>query len=483
MPASSDALDLIAISKRFDATSALEAATLRVRQGTVHALLGENGAGKTTLMRVAFGSIRPDAGQVLVHGRRIELHSSAQAIAAGIGMVHQHFTLVPAMTVAENIALGGHGRLRPSEVRAAIQDISARTGFELDPSARVDSLPVGAQQRVEIAKALARRASILIMDEPTAVLAPAEVTDLLHWLRQFAADGNTAILITHKLGEAMDTADDVTVLRRGRVVHTGPAATATAASLTTLMLGTEIGDVAPAEQPDDVVTGAIVFRADRIIVRDARGLAQVREASFVVRAHEITGVAAIEGSGQRELLRALAGRLRIHAGTLDRPIRVGFVPEDRHGEALLLDRSLVENIALRDAGARRGVLPWRALRERTAALMAAFDVRAPNEQSIVRTLSGGNQQKLVLAREMEDENYPVAIVLENPTRGLDVRATAEVHARLRAARDRGAAVIVYSSDLDEVLALSTRVLVMHAGSVREVVRERDAVGRAMLGLD
>jgi simple sugar transport system ATP-binding protein len=229
--------------------------------------------------------------------------------------------------------------------------------------------------------------------------------------------------------------------------------------------------------------GAIVFRADRIVVRDARGLTRVREASFVVRAHEITGVAAIEGSGQRELLRALAGRLRIQAGMLDRPIRVGFVPEDRHGEALLLDRSLVENIALRDAGARRGVLPWRALRERTAALMAAFDVRAPSEQSIVRTLSGGNQQKLVLAREMEDENHPVAIVLENPTRGLDVRATAEVHARLRAARDRGAAVIVYSSDLDEVLALSTRVLVMHAGSVREVVRERDAVGRAMLGLD
>jgi simple sugar transport system ATP-binding protein len=217
-------------------------------------------------------------------------------------------------------------------------------------------------------------------------------------------------------------------------------------------------------------------------VRDAEGAVRVHEASFVVRAHEIVGVAAIEGSGQRELLRALAGRRRVDAGTLERPARVGFVPEDRHGEALLLDRSLVENVALRDAGDRRGVLRWRAIRERTVSLMAAYDVRAVSERSPVHTLSGGNQQKLVLAREMEDSGAPLAVVLENPTRGLDVRATADVHARLRDACDRGAAVVLYSSDLDEVLALSTRVLVVHAGSVREVARDRDIVGRAMLGL-
>jgi simple sugar transport system ATP-binding protein len=483
MQANSDALDLVAISKRFGAATALEAASLRVRQGTVHALLGENGAGKTTLMRVAFGSIRPDAGQVLVHGRQVEFRSPAQAIAAGIGMVHQHFTLVPEMTVAENIALGGHGRLRLGDVEAAIRDISARTGFDLDPSARVDTLPVGAQQRVEIAKALARRASILIMDEPTAVLAPAEVDDLLRWLRQFAADGNTAILITHKLHEALDIAADVTVLRRGRVVHTGGAATATAASLTTAMLGAQMGSVATPEPPSDVTMSAVVFRAERIVVCDPRGVARVRDASFVIRTHEIVGVAAIEGSGQRELLRALAGRQCIDGGTLERPAHVGFVPEDRQGKALLLDRALVENIALRDAGERRGLLRWRALRERTASLMAAYDVRALSEASVARTLSGGNQQKLVLAREIEGETPPAAIVLENPTRGLDVRATAEVHARLRAARDAGTAVVVYSSDLDEVLALSTRVFVMRAGSVREVAQDRDAVGRAMLGLD
>jgi simple sugar transport system ATP-binding protein len=209
----------------------------------------------------------------------------------------------------------------------------------------------------------------------------------------------------------------------------------------------------------------------------------VRDASFVIRTHEIVGVAAIEGSGQQELLRALAGRQRIDGGTLERPAHVGFVPEDRQGKALLLDRALVENIALRDAGERRGLLRWRALRERTASLMAAYDVRAPNEASVARTLSGGNQQKLVLAREIEGENPPAAIVLENPTRGLDVRAAAEVHARLRAARDRGTAVVVYSGDLDEVLALSTRVFVMRVGSVREVAQDRETVGRAMLGLD
>lgn len=483
MQATSDALDLVGISKHFGAATALVATSLRVREGTVHALLGENGAGKTTLMRVAFGSIRPDAGRVFIHGREVELRSSAQAIAAGIGMVHQHFTLVPAMTVAENVALGGRGRLRRAEIEGAIHDISARTGFELDPSARVGSLPVGAQQRVEIAKALARRASILIMDEPTAVLAPAEVDDLLRWLRQFAAQGNTVILITHKLREALAIADDVTVLRRGRVVHTGRASTATAASLTAAMLGTEIASASHHQAPSHLTVGAPVFRAERITLRDAHGVVRVQEASFVVRGHEIVGVAAIEGSGQHELLRALAGRHRVDGGTLDRPERVGFVPEDRHAEALLLDRSLVENVALRDAGRRRGVLRWRPLRDRTASLMAAYDVRASSEQLAARALSGGNQQKLVLAREMEGGDDPPAIVLENPTRGLDVRAAADVHARLRAARDRGAAVIVYSGDLDEVLALSTRVLVVRGGSVREVAPDRDVVGRAMLGLD
>jgi simple sugar transport system ATP-binding protein len=346
----------------------------------------------------------------------------------------------------------------------------------------VDSLAIGAQQRVEIAKALARRASILILDEPTAVLAPTEVDDLLRWLRQFAAEGNTAILITHKLQEALAIADDVTVLRRGRVAHTGRASTATAASLTTAMLGAEMRGITQPGSPSDAAPSPPVFHAERIVVRDAEGAVRVREATFVVRAHEIVGVAAIEGSGQRELLRALAGRRRVDAGMLERPARVGFVPEDRHGEALLLDRSLVENVALRDAGDRRGVLRWRAIREHTESLMAAYDVRAGSERSPVRTLSGGNQQKLVLAREMGGGEDPLAVVLENPTRGLDVRATADVHARLRDARDRGAAVVVYSTDLDEVLALSTRVLVVHAGSVREVARDRDIVGRAMLGL-
>jgi ABC-type uncharacterized transport system ATPase subunit len=448
----------------------------------VHAVLGENGAGKTTLMRVAFGSVRPDAGRVLIRGREVERHSPAQAIAIGVGMVHQHFTLVPAMTVAENVALGGRGRLRLAEIDAVIRDISAQTGFQLEPTALITSLGVGAQQRVEIAKALARRASILIMDEPTAVLAPVEVDDLLRWVRAFAAQGNTVVLITHKLREALAVADDVTVLRRGRVVHTGPAAETTAASLTTAMLGADLARVVPQAPPAVGGSGVPVLRADRISVRDGRGVTSIRDASFVVRGGEIVAIAAIEGSGQHELLRALAGRHPIVDGTLERPLRVGFVPEDRHAEAVLLDRSLVENVALRDAGPRRGVIPWGALRKRTIDLMAGFDVRASGEQSPVRALSGGNQQKLVLAREMESGEHPAAIVLENPTRGLDVRATADIHARARAARDRGDAVVLYSSDLDEVLALATRILVVHAGAVHEVDRDRDVVGRAMLGL-
>ena len=480
------ALALSSISRRYGSVVALDDASFTLRPGTVHALLGENGAGKTTLMRIAFGMERPDRGHVHVDGHEVRFRSAADAIAAGIGMVHQHFTLVPPMTVAENIALGGHGGLNPERSTAAVRAIAALTGFALDPDARVETLAVGAQQRVEIAKALARRARVLVLDEPTAVLAPAEVDDLLRWLGAYVAQGNAAVLITHKLREALAVADDVTVLHRGRVVHAGRAADATDASLTAAMIGAEAERTPATPLARGTAAGAPVFHAERLSVRDERDAVRLRDASFSVRGGEIVGIVGVEGAGQRELLRALAGRRDAAGGTLVRPEVVGFIPEDRHQDAVLLDRSLAENVALRGAGRRRGTIGWSAIRAHTDALIRAFDVRAPDARTPMRALSGGNQQKLVLARELDEEGRTgegaLAIVAENPTRGLDVRATAEVHARLRAARDRGAAVVVYSSDLDEVLALASRVLVAYAGTVRELPPERDTVGRAMLGL-
>ena len=479
------------IDKRYGSTQALASASLRVRPGTVHALLGENGAGKSTLMRIAYGMEPPDAGTVVVYGSPVRLGSPADAIALGIGMVHQHFTLVPVMTVAENVALGGQGRLDLPSVGAKLRELSERTGITLDAEARVESLSVAAQQRVEIAKALVRDARLLVLDEPTAVLPPSESDQLLRWLRTYADRGGTVVLITHKLREVLGVADDVTVLRHGRTVLAAPRSDASIASLTTAMLGSvdgahgAVGPSAMAERPGTrPTTDATVFRADRVTLTDARGVTHVRDATFVVASGEIVGIAGIEGSGQRELLRALAGRLPVASGTLTRPVAVGFVPEDRHRDAILLDRSLVENVALRGAGSRRGIIDWRNFESHTASLSRQFDVRAPGPRATMRTLSGGNQQKLVLARELAPDTTmgTRALVVENPTRGLDVRAASEVHARLREVRDAGAAVVLYSSDIDEVLLLADRVLVVFSGLVREAPLDRDTVGRLMLGI-
>ena len=481
------ALSLTGIHKRYGAVSALHDVSFILRPGTVHALLGENGAGKTTLMRAAFGMVRPDGGRIQVHGREVRLRSPADAIDAGIGMVHQHFTLVPPMTVAENVALGGRGRLRHAENARVVREIAERTGFALDPTARVETLSVGAQQRVEIAKALARTARILVLDEPTAVLSPTDAEELLRWLRSFVAAGSSAVLITHKLREALSVADDVTVLRHGRVTHSGRAHDSSVASLAAAMIGhaavaaaTEITRENPAREP-----GPVVFRGEGLTVQDEHGVDRIRDASFVIRAGEIVGVAAVEGAGHRELLRVLAGRLEPATGLLERPPATGFIPEDRHHDAILLDRTLVENVALRGAGVRQGRIAWSTIRMRTESLMQRYDVRAPSASAAMRALSGGNQQKLVLARELDDDvrpGGPWAIVAENPTRGLDILAAADVHARLRAAGEGGAAVVVYSSDLDEVLSLASRVLVIHAGVIREVAADRTVVGRAMIGL-
>jgi simple sugar transport system ATP-binding protein len=484
-PTEALALSMHGVTKWYGTTQALADASLDVRAGTVHALLGENGAGKSTLMRIAFGLERPDAGTIRVAGETVRFGRAADAIARGIGMVHQHFTLVPAMTVVENVALGGHGLLDLPRLGSRLRELSDVTGFALDPQARVETLAVAAQQRVEIAKALLRRARLLVLDEPTAVLAPAESAELLRWLRRFADDGNAVVLITHKLGEALSVADDVTVLRRGRTVETVPGHAATRESLASAMIGTDApgSETATVAESSSHDAGDVVFQAVHVGIRDPAGVIRIRDASFSVRAGEIVGVAAVEGSGQHALLRALAGRLPVDTGTLRRPTSVGFVPEDRHRDAVLLERTLVENVALRGAGVRRGLLDWRAMVARTRALLHAFDVRTAGPSMPMRSLSGGNQQRLVLARELAptDGTLRQGIVVENPTRGLDVRSTADVLERLRAARAAGAAIVLYSSDLDEVLALATRVLVVFGGIVREVAPDRELVGRAMLG--
>ena len=486
-------LRLEGISRRFGSVQALDQTSLTVRSGTVHALLGENGAGKTTLMRVAFGLLTPDSGRMLWKGAPLTIATPSDALRAGIGMVHQHFTLVPAMTVAENVALGGSGRFDATHAEARVNEVAARAGLSLDAHARVDALPVGAQQRCEIVKALAREVQLLILDEPTAVLAPGEAAELLAWMRRFADAGNAVVLITHKLRDALAVADDVTVLHRGRMVFTARAADATEATLAEAMIGEGAGEGIAIErrklgerklegrdmEPREPRAADVVIGLDRVSWRDERGVERVRDASLAVHAGEIVGIAAVEGSGQHELLRLLAGRYEAASGRVQRPARVGFVPEDRHRDALLLDAPLYENTALRGAGERRGRMSWGALRDSTAGLLSRYDVRAPGPTAVARTLSGGNQQKFVLGRELADQ--PQALVVENPSRGLDFKATAAVQQALRDARDSGTAVVVYSSDLDEVLLLADRVYVMNTGTVREVRGDRDEVGRVMLG--
>ncbi len=499
-------LALEGVVKRFGAVTALDGASLTVRRGTLHAVLGENGAGKTTLMRVAFGMLQPDAGTLRLDATPRRIASPAEAIAAGIGMVHQHFTIVPAMTVAENVALGGRGRYDARQAAETVRRVGTQTGLALDPHARAGDLPVAAQQRLEIIKALARDARLLILDEPTAVLTPPEAAELLAWLRSFVDGGATAVLITHKLRDALAHADEVTVLRRGRTVATTPATATDEPTLTAHVLGASdisaaalatlgatntqhhappVHAVSVHAVPVHAPPSLVVARA--LSYTDPRGIARLRDATFTLHAGELVGVVGVEGSGQHELLRLLANRLPPTTGTLDLPppARIAFVPEDRHRDALLLDGTLVENLALRDAGPRRGRVPWTTLAHHTSALVDRFDVRTgpAGPHLPARALSGGNQQKFVFARELAGDSTtpPDLVVAENPTRGLDVRATAAVLAQLRAARAAGAAVVVYSSDLDEVLALADRVLVVYDGRVRPTPPDRDTVGRTMLG--
>jgi ABC-type uncharacterized transport systems, ATPase components len=463
------------ISKHFGNLDALSNVSLELRRGSVHALLGENGAGKTTLMRIVFGMVNSDTGDIRVDGVTRKIRSPADAISAGIGMVHQHLMLAQAMNVAENVELGGHGTYSPRTAADKVHKLGKKTGLILDPLAKVSSLGIAAQQRLEIIKVLARDARILILDEPTAVLAPIEAQNLLGQIRSLVLDGSTSVvLITHKLRDAQQYADYVSVLRHGRLILHGPMVDYTEDSLAKAMLGKPLESLSTSMQ---VSVGKPVISLRDVGVILPGGIRNLQNVNIQVRAGEIVGLAALEGAATH-LLRVLAGRYKPTEGTAELPSRIGFVPENRLQDALVPAFSLYENVALKDTGKRRGRMHWASIRKTTTSLLARFDVRANDINASIRDLSGGNQQKFVLARELGDS--PSALITENPTRGLDIQSASMIHQQLREAAKGGCAILFYSSDIDELVALAHRVVVVRDGQVVPVALHPQQIGNALL---
>ena len=502
MPEADTVLELRGITKRFPGVLANDNVDFELRRGEVHGLLGENGAGKSTLMSILYGLYSPDEGEIVVHGEPIRMETPKEAIARGIGMVHQHFMLIPVMTVAENIVLAEEPTtagilLDFAEARRRVVEIAERFRFDIDPDARIENISVGQQQRVEILKALYRKADILILDEPTAVLTPQEAQELFAILKGLVAEGMSIIFISHKLNEVLEIADRVTVLRRGKKIETLPAAGATEESLASLMVGRTVLLRIDKTQASP---GDTLLAVEDLHVLDDRDLPAVRGVSFEVRSGEIVGIAGVDGNGQTELVEALTGLRPAQAGSFAVAGRdltgasthrildagVGHIPEDRHRRGLVLDFSLAENMALHDfdkaPNSRFGWLRPRRLVDRAARLIAEYDVRGGGPHTLAKSLSGGNQQKVVVAREVG--NDPRVLIAAQPTRGLDVGAIEFVHRRLVEERDEGRAVLLVSLELDEILSLSDRILVMYEG---EIVAEfqsgvsEEECGIAMLG--
>jgi simple sugar transport system ATP-binding protein len=495
-------LELRGITKQFPGVLANDHVDFDLRSGEVHALLGENGAGKSTLMSILYGLYHPDDGEILIKGRPVKIHSPKEAIERGIGMVHQHFMLIPVMTVAENIVLAmeptkGHVVLDYPAARRRVGELAATFNFAIDPTARIQDISVGQQQRVEILKALYRSADILILDEPTAVLTPQEALELFGILRNLVREGLSIIFISHKLHEVLDIADRITVLRRGKKVETLPAAGATEEQLARLMVGRDVllrVEKAPAT-PQEPLLDVTDLR-----VLDERGLETVRGVSLQARAGEIVGIAGVDGNGQTELVEALTGLRKVESGSFSIAGRdlttagtnrildagVGHIPEDRQRRGLVLEFTLAENVALHDfdrpPNSRFGWLRPGRLIERAARLLKEFDVRGGGPKTAAKSLSGGNQQKVVIAREVA--NDPRVLIAAQPTRGLDVGAIEYVHRRLVEERDEGRAVLLVSLELDEILSLSDRILAMYEG---QIVGEygpgvtEEELGVAMLG--
>jgi ABC-type uncharacterized transport system ATPase subunit len=491
-------LEVRGVTKAFPGVVANRDVSLALHEGEVHCLLGENGAGKSTLMHTVFGLHQPDAGEILVRGEPVRFTGTADAIALGIGMVHQHFQLIPVFTVTENVVLGNEQRRGPwldlASARARIVELSERFGLEIDPDATVADLSVGEQQRVELIKALYRDAEILILDEPTAVLTPGEVDDLFEVVRSLVASGKSIIFITHKLREVLAVADRITVLRGGAVVGEADPREATVGSLATLMVGRDVSfsvEKAPSSP------GAPVLRVRDLSVADDRGSTTVEGFDLEVRAGEIFGIAGVEGNGQRELIEALMGMRPKVGGTVEIDghdvtsatprqvieLGVGHVPEDRTKHGLVAPFSISDNLVLnryrRRPFSRRGFRQEGAIRDRAVDLVARFDVRTPSPDAATSTLSGGNQQKVIIARELTGD--PRLLVVAQPTRGLDVGSIEFIHREIVRLRDQGAAVLLVSAELDEVLNLSDRIGVIYRGALVGTF-DRAAAEREHLGL-
>ncbi|MGF1551046.1 MAG: ABC transporter ATP-binding protein [Paracoccaceae bacterium] len=502
---SAPAVRLSGITKRFGPVTANDDVDLRVEPGSIHGIVGENGAGKSTLVSILYGFYQADAGTIEVDGRPVTIASSADAIALGIGMVHQHFMLVASFTVLENVMLGAEGgfRLRDGRqaTRAALAGLARDYGLDVDPDALTGELPVGLQQRVEIVKALRRGARVLILDEPTGVLTPQETDRFFDILRALRREGVAVVLITHKLREVMAVCDRVSVMRQGRMVAHRDIAETSREELASLMVGRDVALEVERVAPE---RGAPALVAEGLGWRDARGVARLSDVSLAVAAGEILGVAGVAGNGQSELLDVLAGieavqegRLRLGERVIDRAhpadpaemrrLGLAHVPEDRHRRALVLPFDARENAVFGyhdgpEAGQGRWLSP-RAMLARCQRLMTDYDVRPVAPRDRIAGFSGGNQQKLVLAREMEAA--PAVLLVGQPTRGVDIGGIQAIHKRIVAMKKAGAAILLVSVELDEIMALADRIVVMNAGRiVGEVAREdadRAALGRLMGG--
>jgi simple sugar transport system ATP-binding protein len=494
-------LELRAVTKHFGSLAANKDVNLVVEPGQIHGLLGENGAGKSTLMNVLYGMITPDSGQLLINDEVVTIRDPKDAVTHRIGMVHQHFMLIPVFTVADNIILGSEP-VKPwpfidhKSATERIVALAKEYNFKIDPSATIENLPIGTQQRVEILKALSHDAEILILDEPTAVLTPQEAEALIVVMRTLKAQGKSIIFITHKLKEVLEIADVITVMRLGQVVGTTTPAETNEAALATMMVGRDVSLTvakAPAEPGD------VVLEVANLFVQDDRGLTAVKGVSFEVRAGEILAFAGVQGNGQTELVEALTG-LRRAAGSVllngdelvGQSVRdvlgagVGHVPEDRQRHGLVLSLSIADNLVLDQLGSPQYKAWWgrklKAIEENGTRRIAEYDIRAQSEAEPLSALSGGNQQKVVMARELSRELK--VLICAQPTRGLDVGSIEFMHRQIVAIRDEGVAVVIVSSELDEVIALGDRVAVLYDGMIQDIVpptTSREDFGLLMAG--
>lgn len=483
-------IEMLNIRKVFGNFVANDNITLQVKKGEIHALLGENGAGKSTLMNVLFGLYQPDGGEIRVNGQPVKIANPNVANDLGIGMVHQHFMLVDTFTVTENIILGSEptkgGTIDIKRAEEQVRELSERYGLAVDPTAKISDISVGMQQRVEILKTLYRGAEILIFDEPTAVLTPQEIQELIQIMRALVREGKSIILITHKLKEIMEVCDRVTVIRRGKGIGTLNVSETNPNELASLMVGREVHfkmEKQPAQPRKEVL------EIRDLVVKDARGVTVVDHLNLTVRAGEIVGIAGVDGNGQTELVEAITGLIKAESGSIKlngndifnlspRKIMeagVGHIPQDRHKHGLVLDFPIGENMVLqtyyKEPYSKRGILNFKAIYEKARQLIAEFDVRTPDEYTQARALSGGNQQKAIIGREV-DRN-PDLLIAAQPTRGLDVGAIEFIHKRLIEQRDQGKAVLLVSFELDEVMNVSDRIAVIYEGKIVAIVDPKE----------